>query len=102
MRGARQAYHDESQSGNKKFTQDGAWSILKEHHKWDSIEPVDPVDLTGHAELFGDDPRPHVSKKSKSSSTEGSNPLEFANVMQNDFRLKREAAQEEEDEGILK
>ena len=53
----------------------------------------------------------HVPKKTKSetlSSTLGSNPPEFAGVMQNKFRLKQEAAQaayealRKKDEGILK
>ena len=67
MKCVRQAYRDESKSENKPFTQDGAWSVLKEHYKWDSPE-VDPVDLTGHAELFSDVPRAHSLGKQKRPS----------------------------------
>lgn len=74
MRRARKAYRDESKLENKSFIQDGAWEVLKQHVKWDSPDPVDSVDLTGHFKLFGDDPRPRpsgnprASKKTKSKS----------------------------------
>lgn len=31
---------------------------IEQHAKWGSFDPVEPVDLTGHAEVFGDDPKP--------------------------------------------
>ena len=76
--------------------------ILKKQVKWDTIDLVDLVDLTGHAELFGDDsrprphdkPRPREKTKSKTtSSIAGSNLPNFKDNLQNEFSIKREAAQ---------
>nr|GFB48021.1 hypothetical protein [Tanacetum cinerariifolium] len=88
------------------FCQQDAWAILKFHPKWDAPEQVD---LTGDVpgatqeDLFGHDARPRPAgkprpaKKTKSdatASTGGSNTsTQFGEVMEQELRMKREAAE---------
>nr|GFA75942.1 hypothetical protein [Tanacetum cinerariifolium] len=83
-----------------------AWAILKFHPKWDAPEQVD---LTGDVpgatqeDLFGHDARPRPAgkprpaKKIKSdatASTGGSRAsTQFGELMEQELRLKREAAE---------
>lgn len=85
------------------FTQYGPWAILRKYPKWDAAKLIDSVDVTGHTELFGDCPRPRLpnksrpTKKTKSETTSGitrSNPQDFEDTFQNEFRLNREAVKE--------
>nr|GFA97824.1 glutathione S-transferase T3-like [Tanacetum cinerariifolium] len=88
------------------FCQKDAWVILKFHPKWDAPEQVD---LTGDVpeatqeDLFGHDARPRPAgkpqpaKKTKSNataSTGGSSAsTQFREIMEQELRLKREAAE---------
>nr|GEU62625.1 probable sugar phosphate/phosphate translocator At2g25520 [Tanacetum cinerariifolium] len=75
----------------------------KKHAKWDMAKPVEPVDLTGQEELFGDDARPHPPRQTASRQKNqiqhyvenlGSNSTnQFGDIMQTKFCLKRKAAQ---------
>ncbi|GJY53947.1 hypothetical protein Tco_0445611 [Tanacetum coccineum] len=105
---ARAIYRDENK--NTSFTQDDAWEVLRAHSKWDAPPPA-PVDLTEdehipavHSdELFGPDARPRPpgkqrpGKKTKSetsASTGGSSSsIQFGEIMTQELRLKREAAE---------
>nr|GFB23824.1 hypothetical protein [Tanacetum cinerariifolium] len=88
------------------FCQEDAWAILKFHLKWDAPEQVD---LTGDVpgatqeDLFGHNARPRPAgkprpaKKTKSdatASTSGSSAsTQFGELMEQELRLKREAAE---------
>ncbi|GJU59038.1 endopeptidase [Tanacetum coccineum] len=90
-------------------SQEDAWEVLRKHSKWDALAPT-PVDLTEDEErivntneLFGPDARPrplgkqHSGKKTKSDTSEStggsSSSSQFGDVMTNELRLKREAAE---------
>ncbi|GJX81448.1 hypothetical protein Tco_0330929 [Tanacetum coccineum] len=104
MKRAQSIYRDEHKGVS--FTQEDAWAILKFHPKWDAPEQVD---LTGDVpgatqeDLFGHDARPRPAgkprpaKKSKSdatASTGGSSAsTQFRELMEQELRLKREAAE---------
>nr|GEW66086.1 hypothetical protein [Tanacetum cinerariifolium] len=90
--------------------QEDAWKLLRKHSKWDAPSPA-PVDLTEDEEilavntdeLFGPDARPcppgnqRPGKKTKSDtsvSTGGSSSSsQFRDIMTNELRLKRKAAE---------
>ncbi|GKE79148.1 hypothetical protein Tco_1545268, partial [Tanacetum coccineum] len=74
MKRARTTYHDENK--NTPFTQEDAWELLRGHAKWDAPPPA-PVDLTGDE---------HIPAGSNSSS-------QFGEIMTQELRLKREAAE---------
>nr|GEY76351.1 retrovirus-related Pol polyprotein LINE-1 [Tanacetum cinerariifolium] len=104
LRRAQSIYWDEHKG--VAFCQQDAWAILKFHPKWDAPEQVD---LTGDVpgatqeDLFGHDARPRPAgkprpaKKIKSdatASTGGSNTsTQFGEVMEQELRMKREAAE---------
>ncbi|GKC87051.1 hypothetical protein Tco_1147700, partial [Tanacetum coccineum] len=97
-------YRDENK--NTSFTQDDAWEVLRAHSKWD-VPPPAPEDehipAVHSDELFGPDARPRPpgkqrpGKKTKSetsASTEGSSSsIQFGEIMTQELRLKREAAE---------
>nr|GEX76198.1 hypothetical protein [Tanacetum cinerariifolium] len=88
------------------FCQEDAWAILKFHPKWDAPEQVD---LTGDVpgatqeDLFGHDARPRPAgkprpaKKTKSDATAStggtSASTQLGELMEQEVRLKREAAE---------
>nr|GEY70288.1 hypothetical protein [Tanacetum cinerariifolium] len=88
------------------FCQEDAWAILKFHPKWEAPEQVD---LTGDVpgatqeDLFSHDARPRSTgkpqpvKKTKSDATastgESSASTRFGELMEQELRLKREAAE---------
>ncbi|GJV06456.1 P-loop containing nucleoside triphosphate hydrolase [Tanacetum coccineum] len=104
MKRAQSIYRDEHKGVS--FSQEDAWAILKFHPKWDAPEQVD---LTGDVpgatqeDLFGHDARPRPAgkprpaKKTKSdatASTGGSSAsTQFGELMEQELRLKREAAE---------
>nr|GFA11603.1 hypothetical protein [Tanacetum cinerariifolium] len=98
MKRAQSIYRDEHKGVS--FSQEDAWAILKFHPKWDAPEQVD---LTGDVpgatqkDLFGHDARPRPAKKTKSdatASTSGSSAsTQFGELMEQELRLKREAAE---------
>nr|GEV07842.1 glutathione S-transferase T3-like [Tanacetum cinerariifolium] len=104
MKRAQSIYRDEHKG--IAFCQEDAWAILKFHPKWDAPEQVD---LTGDVlgatqeDLFGHDARPRPAgkprpaKKIKSdatASTGGSTAsTQFGELMEQELRLKREAAE---------
>nr|GEW70737.1 hypothetical protein [Tanacetum cinerariifolium] len=55
----KQAFRDESDTGNKKFTEENVWCILRKRARLDAYELVNLDDVVGYAELFDDDVRPH-------------------------------------------
>ncbi|GJT48151.1 hypothetical protein Tco_0974308 [Tanacetum coccineum] len=88
------------------FSQEDAWAVLRFHPKWDAPEQVDLTgDVPGASQedLFGHDARPRPAdkpwpaKKSKSdatASTGGSNAsTQFGELVEQELRLKREAAE---------
>ncbi|GJZ70032.1 U-box domain-containing protein 4-like protein [Tanacetum coccineum] len=88
------------------FSQVYAWAILRFHPKWDAPEQVDLTgDVPGASQedLFGHDARPRPAgkprpaKKTKSdatASTGGSSAsTQFGELMEQELRLKREAAE---------
>nr|GEY24570.1 hypothetical protein [Tanacetum cinerariifolium] len=104
LKRAQSIYRDEHKG--VAFCQEDAWAILKFHPKWDAPEQVD---LTGDVpgatqeDLFVHDARPRPAgkpqpaKKTKSdatASTGGSNAsTQFGEVMEQELRMKREAAE---------
>nr|GEV67661.1 hypothetical protein [Tanacetum cinerariifolium] len=104
MRRAQSIYRDEHKG--VLFSQEDGWAILKFHPKWDAPEQVD---LTGgvpgatQEDLFGHDARPRPAdkprpaKKTKSDATtstgESSASTQFEELMEQELRLKREAAE---------
>nr|GEW78423.1 hypothetical protein [Tanacetum cinerariifolium] len=104
LKRAQSIYRDEHKGVS--FCQEDAWAILKFHPKWDAPEQVD---LTGYVpgatqeDLFGHDARPRPAgkprpaKKTKSdatASTGGSSAsTQFGELMEQELRLKREAAE---------
>ncbi|GJY71538.1 hypothetical protein Tco_0475241 [Tanacetum coccineum] len=104
MKLAQSIYRDEHKGVS--FSQEDAWAILKFHPNWDEPEQVD---LTGDVpgatqeDLFGHDARPRPAgkprpaKKTKSdatASTGGSSAsTQFEELMEQELRLKREAAE---------
>nr|GEZ36783.1 hypothetical protein [Tanacetum cinerariifolium] len=104
MKRAQSIYRDEHKEVS--FFQKDVWAILKFHPKWDAPEQVD---LTGDVpgatqeDLFGHDARPRrtgkprPSKKTKSDATastsESSTSTQFGELMKQEIRLKREAAE---------
>nr|GFB72464.1 hypothetical protein [Tanacetum cinerariifolium] len=88
------------------FCQEDAWAILKFHPKWDAPEQVD---LTGDVlgatqeDLFGHDARPRPpgkprpAKKTKFDATASiggsSASTQFGELMEQELRLKRKAAE---------
>ncbi|GJV09386.1 hypothetical protein Tco_1347042 [Tanacetum coccineum] len=104
MKRAQSIYRDEHKRVS--FTQEDAWTILKFHPKWDAPEQVDLTeDVSGatQEDLIGHDARPRPAgklrpaKKSKSdatASTGGSSAsTQFGELMEQELRLKREAAE---------
>nr|GEW48719.1 hypothetical protein [Tanacetum cinerariifolium] len=88
------------------FCQEDAWAILKFHPNWDAPEQIDLTgDIPGatQEDLFGHDARPRPTgkpqpaKKTKSdatTSTSGSSAsTQFGELMEQELRLKREAAE---------
>ncbi|GJR35854.1 hypothetical protein Tco_1211538 [Tanacetum coccineum] len=88
------------------FSQEDAWVILRFHPKWDAPEQVDltgdvPVatqeDLFGHGARPRPADKPRPAKKTKSdatASTGGSSAsTQFGELMEQELRLKREAAE---------
>nr|GEV38068.1 hypothetical protein [Tanacetum cinerariifolium] len=104
MKRAQSIYRDEHKGVS--FSQEDVWAILKFHPKWDAPEQVD---LTGDVpeatqeDLFGHDARPRPTgkprpaKKTKSDATastgESSTSTQFGELMKQEIRLKREAAE---------
>nr|GEY09457.1 glutathione S-transferase T3-like [Tanacetum cinerariifolium] len=104
LKRAQSIYRDEHKG--VAFCQEDAWAILNLHPKWDASEQVD---LTGDVpgatqeDLFGHDARPRSAgkprsaKKTKSdatTSTGGSSAsTQFEELMEQELRLKREAAE---------
>ncbi|GJZ08556.1 glutathione S-transferase T3-like protein [Tanacetum coccineum] len=104
LKRAQSIYRDEHKGVS--FSQEDAWAILRFHPKWDAPEQVD---LTGDVpgatqeDLFGHDARPRPAgkprpaKKTKSdatASTGGSSAsTQFGELMEQELRLKREAAE---------
>nr|GEX62585.1 glutathione S-transferase T3-like [Tanacetum cinerariifolium] len=104
MKRAQSIYRDKHKGVS--FSQEVAWAILKFHPKWDAPEQVD---LTGDVpgatqeDLFGHDARPRPAgkprhaKKTKSdatASTGGSSAsTQFEELMEQELRLKRKAAE---------
>ncbi|GKB76893.1 hypothetical protein Tco_0943788 [Tanacetum coccineum] len=104
LKRAQSIYRDEHKGVS--FSQKYAWAILRFHPKWDAPEQVD---LTGDVpgatqeDLFGHDARPRPAgkprpaKKTKSdvtASTGGSSAsTQFGELMEQELRLKREAAE---------
>nr|GEZ11372.1 hypothetical protein [Tanacetum cinerariifolium] len=104
MKRAQSIYRDEHRG--VAFCQADAWAILKFHPKWDAPEQVDLTgDVPGAAQedLFGHDaqPRPvgkpRPAKKTKSDATVStggsSTSTQFGELMEQELRLKREAAE---------
>ncbi|GKB74532.1 hypothetical protein Tco_0935944 [Tanacetum coccineum] len=104
LKRAQSIYRDEHKG--VAFSQEDAWAVLRFHPKWDAPEQVD---LTGDVpgatqeDLFGHDARPRPAgkqrpaKKTKSdatASTGGSSAsTQFGELMEQELRLKREAAE---------
>nr|GEU47756.1 glutathione S-transferase T3-like [Tanacetum cinerariifolium] len=104
MKRAQSIYRDEHKG--VAFCQEDAWAILKFHPKCDAPEQVD---LTGDVlgatkeDLFGHDARPRPAgkprpaKKTKFDATvstdESSASTQFGELMEQELRLKREAAE---------
>ncbi|GJS45506.1 hypothetical protein Tco_0595627 [Tanacetum coccineum] len=104
LKRAQSIYRDEHKG--IAFSQEDAWVVLRFHPKWDASEQDDLTgDVPGASQedLFGHDARPHSAgkprpaKKSKSdatASTGGSSAsTQFGELMEHEFRLKREAAE---------
>nr|GEY89375.1 hypothetical protein [Tanacetum cinerariifolium] len=103
LKRAQSIYRDEHKG--VAFCQQDAWAILKFHPKWDAPEQID---LTGDVpgatqeDLFGHDrPRPsgkqRPAKKTKSDATASTGrsnaSTQFGEVMEQELRMKREAAE---------
>ncbi|GJU55335.1 hypothetical protein Tco_1229049 [Tanacetum coccineum] len=104
LKWAQSIYRDEHKG--VAFSQEDAWAVLRFHPKWDAPEQVD---LTGDVpgatqeDVFGHDARPRPAgkprpaKKTKSdakASTGGSSAsTQFEELMEQELRLKREAAE---------
>ncbi|GJU67079.1 hypothetical protein Tco_1253338 [Tanacetum coccineum] len=104
LKRAQSIYRDEHRG--VAFSQEDAWAVLRFHPKWDAPEQVDLTgDVPGASQedLFGHDARPRPpgkqrpAKKSKSdatASTGGSSAsAQFGELMEQELRLKREAAE---------
>ncbi|GKE49743.1 hypothetical protein Tco_1481001 [Tanacetum coccineum] len=104
LKRAQSIYRDEHRG--VAFSQEDAWAFLRFHPKWDAPEQVDLTgDVPGASQedLFGHDARPRPpdkqrpTKKSKSdatASTGGSSAsAQFGELMKQELRLKREAAE---------
>ncbi|GJZ93641.1 hypothetical protein Tco_0665844 [Tanacetum coccineum] len=104
LKRAQSIYRDEHKGVS--FSQEDAWAILRFHPKWDAPEQVDLTgDVPGASQedLFGHDARPRPAgkprpaKKTKSdatASTGGSSAsTQFGELMEQELRLKREAAE---------
>nr|GEZ98252.1 hypothetical protein [Tanacetum cinerariifolium] len=104
LKRAQNIYRDEHKRVS--FSQEDAWAILKFHPKWDAPEQVDLTrDVPGatQEDLFGHDAQPRPAgkprpvKKTKSdatASTGGSSAsTQFGKLMEQELRLKREAAE---------
>ncbi|GJR10274.1 hypothetical protein Tco_0792926 [Tanacetum coccineum] len=104
LKRAQSIYRDEHRG--VVFSQEDAWAVLRFHPKWDAPEQVDLTgDVPGASQedLFGHDARPRPpgkqrpAKKSKSdatASTGGSSAsAQFGELMEQELRLKREAAE---------
>ncbi|GKB45111.1 hypothetical protein Tco_0890053 [Tanacetum coccineum] len=104
LKRAQSIYRDEHKG--VAFSQEDAWAVLRFHPKWDAPEQVDLTgDVPGASQedLFGHDARPRPAgkprpaKKSKSdatASTGGSSAsTQFGELMEQELRLKREAAE---------
>ncbi|GJT51893.1 hypothetical protein Tco_0978050 [Tanacetum coccineum] len=104
LKRAQSIYHDEHRG--VAFSQEDAWAVLRFHPKWDAPRQVDLTgDVPGASQedLFGHDARPRLpgkqrpAKKSKSdatTSTSGSSAsAQFGELMEQELRLKREAAE---------
>nr|GFA39964.1 glutathione S-transferase T3-like [Tanacetum cinerariifolium] len=89
LKRARSIYRDEHKG--VAFCQEDAWTILKFHPKWDASKQVD---LTDARPRPAGKPRPAKKIKSDATaSTGGSNTsTQFGEVMEQELRLKREAA----------
>nr|GEZ52030.1 glutathione S-transferase T3-like [Tanacetum cinerariifolium] len=104
LKQAQSIYRDEHKG--VAFCQEDAWAILKFHPKWDVPEQVDLIGDVPEAtqeDLFGHDTRPRLpgkprpAKKTKSdatASTSGSSAsTQFGELMEQELRLKWEAAE---------
>ncbi|GKA26192.1 glutathione S-transferase T3-like protein [Tanacetum coccineum] len=104
LKRAQSIYRDEHRG--VAFFQEDAWAVLRFHPKWDAPEQVDLTGVVPGAsqeDLFGHDARPRPpdkqwpAKKSKSdatASTDGSSAsAQFGELMEQELRLKREAAE---------
>ncbi|GKC23118.1 hypothetical protein Tco_1025268 [Tanacetum coccineum] len=104
MKRAQSIYRDQHKGVS--FSQEDAWAILKFHPKWDAPKQVDLTrDVPGaiQEDLFGHDARPRPAgkprpvKKTKSDATAStggsSTSTQFGELMEQELRLKREAAE---------
>ncbi|GJY65900.1 hypothetical protein Tco_0468138 [Tanacetum coccineum] len=104
LKRAQSIYRDEHKG--VAFSQEDTWAVLRFHPKWDAPEQVDLTgDVPGASQedLFGYDARPRPAgkprpaKKSKSDatvSTGGSSvSTQFGELIEQELRLKREAAE---------
>ncbi|GJT10831.1 hypothetical protein Tco_0857873 [Tanacetum coccineum] len=104
LKRAQSIYRDEHKGVS--FSQEDAWAILRFHPKWDAPEQVDLTgDVPGASQedLFGHDARPRPAGKSRpakktkfdaTTSTDGSSAsTQFGELMEQELRLKREAAE---------
>ncbi|GKA62410.1 hypothetical protein Tco_0761929 [Tanacetum coccineum] len=104
LKRAQSIYRDEHKG--VAFSQEDAWAVLRFHPKWDAPEQVD---LTGDVpgatqeDPFGHDARPRPAgkqrpaKKTKSDATASTDvssaSTQFGELMEQELRLKREAAE---------
>ncbi|GJS66798.1 hypothetical protein Tco_0681362 [Tanacetum coccineum] len=72
---------EESNMGNKKFTQEHPWRILKTRPEWDSSEPVNLDNPTRHPELFGSDPRERPPGKPRKAKKPNRTPRRASRVV---------------------
>ncbi|GJY67894.1 putative RNA-directed DNA polymerase [Tanacetum coccineum] len=70
----RGVFCDESDTWNKTFTQEHAWRVLRTRPKWDGSETVNSDDVTGHAELFGNDVRQRPFEKPRKAKEQNRTP----------------------------
>nr|GEV17610.1 glutathione S-transferase T3-like [Tanacetum cinerariifolium] len=89
MKRAQSIYRDDHKGVS--FCQEGAWSILKFHPKWDAPEQVDLIGDIPEAtqeDLFGHEARPRLMSTGGSSES-----TQFGELMEREFRLKRKAVE---------
>nr|GEY22794.1 hypothetical protein [Tanacetum cinerariifolium] len=101
MKWAQSIYRDEHKGVS--FSQDDAWAILKFHDAPEQVDLTGDVPGATHEDLFGHDARsrpadkPRPAKKTKSDATASTNgssaSTQFGELMEQELRLKREAAE---------